>query len=445
MSHEPGPAPEASPPSTAPAPSTRTVPEPRALADAVRDLEAVLPAEVVEIFRHAMATNLREVAQVREDGTVFILTGDIPAMWLRDSAAQLRPYVVLCADDPELQDVLVGVLRRQLLFLLTDPYANSFTDVRTSRHADDVTDAGPVTWERKFELDSLCFPVDLAHRLWRVTGRTDHLDAVAREAFSTILDVLETEQDHEERSTYRFERLDGPATDTLVRGGRGRQTTPCGLVWSGFRPSDDACELGFNIPGNMFVAVATSQVAELAEQVLHDQALAERASRLSRSVRAAIESHGVATLPDGTRVYAYEVDGSGGQLLMDDANMPSLLSAPLTGYLEPTDPRYLATRAFVLSPANPYFYRGAHAAGVGSPHTPPGYVWPIALAVQGLTSTDPDERRTCLETLAATTAGTGRMHESFDPDGPEDYTRPWFSWSDAMFCELVLGQSPREQ
>ena len=445
MSIEPGPAPEASPPSTPHTASTPAVPEPRALASVVRDLRTVLPADVVEIFRHAMTSNLREVAQVREDGSVFIVTGDIPAMWLRDSAAQLRPYVMLCGDDPELQDVLVGVLRRQLLFLLTDPYANSFTDLRPSRHSDDVTDAGPVTWERKFELDSLCFPVDLAHRLWRTTGRTDHLDAVAHEAFKSILDVLEIEQDHEERSTYRFERPHGPTTDTLVRGGRGRRTTPCGLVWSGFRPSDDACELGFNIPGNMFVAVATTLIAELAEQVLHDRPLAERAGRLSRSVRAAIESHGVATLPDGTRIYAYEVDGSGRQLLMDDANMPSLLSAPLTGYLEPTDPLYLSTRAFVLSPANPYFFRGTHAAGIGSPHTPRGYVWPIALAVQGITSTDPDEKRRCLTTLAATTGGTGRMHESFDPDAPEDFTRPWFSWSDAMFCELVLDQSAQER
>lgn len=441
MSHEPGPAPDASP-SAPPPTSAPVVPEPRALAGAVRELAAVLPADVVEIFRHAMATNLGEVAQVREDGTVFVVTGDIPAMWLRDSAAQLRPYVLLCADDPDLQDVLVGVVRRQLLFLLTDPYANSFTDVRRSRHADDLTDAGPVTWERKFELDSLCFPVDLAHRLWRTTGRTDHVDDVARDAFTALLDVLETEQDHEERSSYRFERLDGPSTDTLVRGGRGRPTTPCGLVWSGFRPSDDACELGFNIPGNMFVAVATAQLAELAEDVLHDRALAERASSLSRTVRAAIESHGVVTLPDGTRVYAYEVDGSGDQLLMDDANMPSLLSAPLTGYLEATDPLYRSTRAFVLSPGNPYFSRGSHAAGVGSPHTPRGYVWPIALSVQGLTSTDPAEQRACLQTLVATTAGTGRMHESFDPDAPEDYTRPWFSWSDAMFCELVLSQVP---
>ena len=440
MSNELGPAPEASP-----ATSTGAVPEPRALASAVRRLQTALPADVVEMFRHAMATNLSEVAQVREDGTVFLLTGDIPAMWLRDSAAQLRPYVMLCGDDPSLQDVLLGVVRRQLLFLLTDPYANSFTDLRQSRHADDLTDAGPVTWERKFELDSLCFPVELAHRLWRTTGRTDHLDVVARDAFHTILDVLETEQDHEERSTYRFERPHGPTTDTLVRGGRGRRTTPCGLVWSGFRPSDDACELGFNIPGNMFVAVATSLMVELAEHVLHDRALAERAGRLSDTVRAAIESHGVATLADGTSVYAYEVDGNGGQLLMDDANMPSLLSAPLTGYLEPSDPHYLSTRAFVLSPANPYFYRGTHAAGIGSPHTPRGYVWPIALAVQGITSNDPDEKRACLETLAATTGGTGRMHESFDPDAPEDYTRPWFSWSDAMFCELVLGQLPPEQ
>lgn len=414
------------------------IPELMALPELLEELKWQLPADAVNTFETVMRANLREVAQPWDDGTVFVVTGDIPAMWLRDSAAQLRPYLLLCEDDTALQDVLIGVLRRQLQFLLTDPYANSFTDGSDSWHAADITDVGPITWERKFELDSLCFPVDLAYRLWRITGREDFLDDIATAAFTQILDVLETEQDHEGRSPYRFERPHGPTTDTLVRGGRGRRTVPCGLVWSAFRPSDDACELGYNIPGNMFVAVAAGYIAEIAAHVLNDDALRQRAQHLADTIQQAIEQHGTVTQPDGTQIYAYEVDGAGRYLLMDDANMPSLLSAPLTGYVNATDPTYISTRAFVLSPDNPFFYEGQHATGIGSPHTPRGYVWPIGLAVQGLTATDTPERLAAIDTLLTTTAGTGRMHESFDPDHPEDFTRPWFSWSDAMFCELVL-------
>jgi meiotically up-regulated gene 157 (Mug157) protein len=137
-------------------------------------------------------------------------------------------------------------------------------------------------------------------------------------------------------------------------------------------------------------------------------------------------------------VYAYEVDGRGGVLLADDANTPSLLALPLTGWCRADDPLYLATRDLVLSPANPYYYRGSAASGIGSPHTPEGHVWPIALAIQGLTSTDPAERRALLDLILATDDGTGAVHESFHADDPGVWTREWFSWANSMFCELAL-------
>jgi meiotically up-regulated gene 157 (Mug157) protein len=415
----------------------KPVPEPEALPAFVRSLNGVVSERARATFERIMRDNLRGVARWWDDGTAFIVTGDIPAMWLRDSAAQLRPYLLLCADDEPLQDLLVAVLRRQVEFLLSDPYANAFAGGTRSEHRDS-TAAGPQTWERKFELDSLCFPVELAYRLFRITGRDDVLDGRVRHAFDVVLDVLQTEQDHERRSEYAFERHGAPSTDTLVRAGRGRDTARTGLVWSGFRPSDDACVLGNNIPGNMFVAVALGYIAVLADEVFRDAAMRDRAAALRALVDAAITEHGIVSRPETGDVFAYEVDGRGAVLLMDDANMPSLLSAPLTGYVSPDDTTYLSTRRFVLSSRNPYFFAGARAAGVGSPHTPDGHAWPIAIAVRGLTAVDVAEKTAALDLLLRTTGGTGRMHESFDVDDPFQYTRPWFSWADAMFCELVM-------
>jgi len=293
-------------------------------------------------------------------------------------------------------------------------------------------------WERKYEIDSLCFPLELAHRLWRITGRTDVIDERFKAAAEAIIAVWTVEQDHENRSAYRFQRHDDVPTDTLVREGRGRLTRPTGMSWSAFRPSDDATELGFNVPGNMFASVVLGYLQEIATEVLRDEPLADRAKALKADIDDGIAQHGTVEHAVHGRLYAYEVDGMGGSLLIDDANMPSLLSIPLTGYAAADDPTYLATRRLLLSDDNPYYYRGEHAAGIGSPHTPPNQVWPIALAVQGLTSTSAEERQQLLELLRDTTGGTGQMHESFHVDDPTVFTREWFSWANAMFCELAL-------
>lgn len=397
---------------------------------------------IADMFQRSMAENLPAVAERLPDGTTFVLTGDIPAMWLRDSAAQLRPYLVLCGDDPGLQDVLIGVLHRQLEYIAIDPYANAFNrEANGEGHTTDETEMSPWVWERKYEIDSLCYPIELAYRLWRITGRQDVIDERFRAAADAILELWTVEQDHEARSAYRFQRHDEEPTDTLIREGRGRLTTPTGMSWSAFRPSDDATEHGFNVPGNMFASVVLGYLQAIASEVLRDESLAARAKELKAGIDEGIALHGVVEHPTFGRVYAYEVDGAGERLLMDDANMPSLLSLPMTGFAAADDPTYLATRSLLLSPENPYYYSGTDASGIGSPHTPQSHVWPIALAVQGLTSTSAEERQQLLELLRDTTGGTGQMHESFHCDDPTVFTREWFSWANAMFCELALAHA----
>lgn len=417
--------------------------DPEVLARATDEVRRATGDQVIaDMFQASMAQNLPAVSERLPDGTTFVLTGDIPAMWLRDSAAQLRPYLVLCAEDPALQDVLIGVLHRQLEYVALDPYANAFNrEANGAYHHTDETEMSPWVWERKYEIDSLCYPVELAYLLWRITGRTDVIDGRFRAAAEAILEVLTIEQDHEERSQYRFQRLDDRPSDTLIREGRGRLTRPTGMSWSAFRPSDDATEQGFNVPGNMFASVILGYLEAIATEVLGDAALATRAKEVKAEIDEGITRYAVVDHPSFGQVYAYEVDGAGERLLMDDANMPSLLSIPMTGYTAPDDPTYLATRSLLLSPENPYFYSGSHGKGIGSPHTPPDHIWPIALAVQGLTSTSAQERQELLELLRDTTGGTGQMHESFHTDDPAVYTREWFSWANAMFCELCLAHA----
>lgn len=391
-------------------------------------------------FENTLGTTLTEMP----DGTLFMLTGDIPAMWLRDSTAQLTPYLHFAAESQEISDMIAAVSRRQIEYILLDPYANAFNSAANGNgHQDDDTEQTPWIWERKYEVDSLCYPVQLAHDLWSATGRTDHLGDAFRRAAQAIIALWRTEQDHEAQSTYRFQRFNCPPTDTLAREGRGGETAPTGLTWSGFRPSDDACVYGYNVPGNMFAAVELRHIETIATEVLNDADLAASARDLRGDIERGVSEHAIVNAADHGDIYAYEIDGRGAALLTDDANVPSLLSLPLLGWCASDDPLYLATRTFLLSPANPTFESGtlpsgSNARGIGSPHTPDGHIWPIALCVEALTTNDRSEKERILRLLLETDADTGLMHESFHVTDPTTYTRPWFSWANAMFCELVL-------
>lgn len=402
----------------------------REAADRVR---ATSGERIGDLVEDALLRTLTSTVTLADDGTAFVITGGIPAMWMRDSTTQLTPYLRFLGSCPPLADLVAAVVRRQLACLDHDPYANAFNNGPTGAHydPDDVCD-DPHVWEQKYEIDSLAYPVTLAHRLWRATGRTDVLDERAHRVLRTIVRQLRAEQDHD-ASAYRFQRDTPIPTETLARDGRGTAVGRTGMTWSGFRPSDDACTYGYNVPANLFAAQALLAIGDLAVEVLDDPVLADDAWALSRELVAGVEKFGVV---EG-RIYAYEVDGLGGVLCMDDANTPSLLSLPLVAPDVFDEGVWRATRAFVLSPANPYYVTGTAASGVGSPHTKPGRVWPIALAVEALTGT-PEDRVRILDLLARTDGGTGRMHEAFDASDPTAFSRPWFSWADSMFCELAL-------
>jgi meiotically up-regulated gene 157 (Mug157) protein len=367
----------------------------------------------------------------------FVVTGDIDAMWLRDSTAQVWPYLASAPDDPDLDRLLRGGIRRQATQVLLDPYANAFlADERDGEWAADDTDMRPGVHERKWEPDSLSAFCRLSAGYADATGSVRPFDGEWRGALETALRTLRAEQRLGGSTTYRFRRPDGDPLDVVANAGRGAPTTPNGMVHGAFRPSDDRCELPLSVPINLALAAALEAVAPLAASV-DASASATDARALAAEIRAAVDRDGVVD-EDGAPRWAYEIDGRGGRVLMDDANAPSLLSLPYLGYCAPDDPIYLNTRRWILSDENPYFYRGAAAAGIGSPHTPPRYVWPIALAVQGLTSLDRAEQTHILETLERTDAGAFLMHEGFHADDPTQFTRPWFAWANAMFSEFVL-------
>ena len=392
-----------------------------------------------QMFEQCYCNTITTTVRDMEDGTSHVITGDIPAMWLRDSAAQIRPYLVLAKEDDTIRDMIKRVLSRQFQFILTDPYANAFNESANGNHwAEDVTKTNAWVWERKYETDSLCYPVQLAWLLWKYTGDTGQFDASCKDAIHTILHTFRTEQFHESKSEYSFMRPDTYYTDTLSREGKGALCKEgIGMTWSGFRPSDDSCTYGYLVPSNMFAAVILAYVKEIAAEVWKDEELSSQAEGLCREIQKSIEKYGVTEKEGYGNIYAYETDGFGQYNLMDDANVPSLLAMKYLGY-RGNEEIYRNTRKMILSEANPYYYSGEQAAGIGSPHTPPGYIWHIALAVQGLTETDRSKKRELLELLADTDGGTGMMHEGFHKDDASLYTRPWFSWANAMFCELAL-------
>ena len=397
--------------------------------------------KLAEMYRRCFASTWDTTLQ-RADGTVFLITGDIPAMWLRDSSAQVNHYLPYARQYPEVRETISGLLQRQFRCIALDPYANAFNKEPNGQHGfDDATswtaEQKPWIWERKYEVDSLCAPIRLAYSFWRQTGETSWCGAVFRRAAEAILTVWETEQRHFERSPYFFERGNCPPSDTLPGAGKGMPVACTGMTWSGFRPSDDACRYGYLIPSNFFAARSLEQLVAIARALLMDPALAERAEKLRIEIMSGLRQHAVVRHPAYGEVYAYEVDGLGNYLLMDDANVPSLLSLPYLGCVDAEDPIYQNTRKMILSDANPYYYAGTAARGIGSPHTPKDYIWPISLCMQGLTSNDQTEILSLTDMLENMDAGTCLMHEGVHKNDPAQYTRPWFAWANSLFSEFV--------
>lgn len=395
--------------------------------------------KVASLFENCFPNTFQTTMKRLNDGTVFIRTGDIPAMWLRDSAAQVRPYLVLAEQDEDMAEMVEGVISRQIAYVNHDPYANAFNEAANGNcYAQDDTAMTPLEWERKYEIDSLCYPIQLAYLFWKSTGRTTHFNSEFVSAAKKILQTWTLEQNHGTQSDYYFRRDNCPAQDTLSHDGHGAPVDYTGMTWSGFRPSDDACKYGYLIPANMFVVVVLRYLAEIAETVLHDEYLASESMHLAKKIDNGIQQYGMVRHEKYGTIYAYETDGRGNYVLMDDANVPSLLAMPYLGYCNADDPVYQNTRKFLLSNDNPYYYEGKYASGIGSPHTPEDYIWHIALAIQGMTAVTANEKEVILRLFEGTDGGTNFMHEGFHVDNPNEFTRDWFAWSNAMFSEFIL-------
>ncbi len=373
-----------------------------------------------------------------------VITGDIDAMWLRDSSAQVWPYLPLAAKDASLQQLLAGVIHRQARCILIDPYANAFmADLSKpplvwSLH--DNTEMKPGVGERKYELDSLCYPIRLAHGYWKYTGDTSPFasegkGAAWHDAMKLIVATMRVQQRKHGEGPYRFQRASELAIETLPNGGYGNPIKPVGLIASGFRPSDDACIFPFLVPSNLFAVASLTQLAEMAHVILKDDVLANEAHALALEVSDALNQHAVAKTSTGT-IWAYEVDGFGSQLLMDDANVPSLLGLP---YIEssPDPALYARTRAFVWSRRNPWFFNGPAGEGIGGPHEGQNMIWPMSQIIYALTSNNDGEISRALAMLKASAVGTGFMHESYNKADITKFTRSWFAWANTLFGELI--------
>ena len=370
----------------------------------------------------------------------YVITGDIDAMWLRDSSAQVWPYLPLMAEDPKLQQLIAGVINRQTRCVLKDPYANAFykDENKVSEWKSDMTDMKPGVHERKWEVDSLCYTLRLAHGYWTTSKDTAPFDAAWREAVAKIVQTFREQQRKNGKGPYHFMRRTEYQTDTLPGRGYGNPAKPVGLICSMFRPSDDATIFPYLVPANFFAVVSLRQAAEMLEQIPHDTALAAECRALAAEVEQALHQHGIVQHAKLGAVYAYEVDAYGNYYCIDDGNVPSLLSLPYLGAVQPEDKIYQHTRHLVLSAANPYYCQGKAADGPGGPHVGMDMIWPLGLIVQGLTATQDSEVVHCLDTLRRTHAGTGFMHEAFHKDDPKKFTRSWFAWANTIFGELVL-------
>ena len=371
-----------------------------------------------------------------------VVTGDIDAMWLRDSSAQLWPYVALLKQDAKLRELVEGVIRRQGRMIRLDPYANAFThhptDPALSWAVEDKTKHIPGVAERKWEIDSLCYPVRLAHGYWKATGDTAPFDAAWKETGWTILRTFREQQRKGGKGPYSFQRSSPIPTDTVPLSGFGNPARPVGLIHSMFRPSDDACVYPLFVPANLFAVVSLHKLAELANGPLGDAKLAAECIALAAEVEKALALHGQTDDAKHGRIWAYEVDGYGNVLKMDDANAPGLLSMAYLGSCKIDDPLYRRTRGYALSEDNPYFFRGTAAEGIGGPHEGLDSIWPMSILMRALTSADEAEIRQCLRWLRDTTAGTGFMHESFKKNDAKEFTRPWFAWANTLYGELIL-------
>ena len=392
------------------------------------------------MFANCFPNTLDTTVHPAGEYDTFVYTGDIAAMWLRDSGAQVWPYLSLANEDEALRKMIAGVIVRQFRCICLDPYANAFYKEpdKEGYWKSDYTDMKPGIHERKWEIDSHCYPIRLAYEYWKITGDDSVFSEIWLESIQLTLQTFREQQRKNGVGSYTFMRQTHAAYDTLPNYGKGTPVNPVGLIVSSFRPSDDATTFQFLVPSNFFAVTSLRKAAEILETVNGRKDLADQCTELAAEVEEALKKYAVYDHPEFGTIYAYEVDGFGNRMLMDDANVPSLLAMPYLGDVDLNDPIYQNTRRFVWSGSNPYFFRGTAGEGIGGPHVGYDMAWPMSIMMKAFTSQDDAEIKWCIELLMTTDAGTGFMHESFDVNDPQHFTREWFAWQNGLFGELIL-------
>lgn len=413
----------------------------------MRDRLETINPELWWMFQNCFPNTLDTTVHFEADGDgnptgedTFVVTGDINAMWLRDSGAQVWPYLPYMKDDENLRLLVRGVIRRQLACLCIDPYANAFNPGPTgSQWQSDYTDMKPELHERKYELDSQCYPIRLAYEYWTITGDASIFDQLWTDAMTAVLQTMREQQHLESmRTSYTFQRTTHALHDTRSNWGYGHPANPVGLIASAFRPSDDSCIFPFLVPSNFFAVSVLRKAARIFGEVNHNSALATECLSLAEEIDVALRQYAIVEHPEFGKVYAFEVDGFGSHLLMDDANAPSLMSLPYLTDIPVDDEIYQNTRRMIWGKSNPYFFEGKAGSGIGSPHTGYDYIWPMSIIMKALTATDRTEQQECLDQLLNTHGGTGFMHEAFKKDDDKKFTRSWFAWANTLFGELII-------
>ncbi|OCL07022.1 glycoside hydrolase family 125 protein [Glonium stellatum] len=396
-----------------------------------------------------------------EGAQSFIVTGDINAEWLRDSTNQLAQYQILAKKDKTIENLILGAINTQAEYVIGSPYCNAFQPPPPSGLNPTYTGGEdavhPVyepsfVFECKYELDSLAHFLALTNQFYNHTGSTDFLTPRWYLALETAMNVLKNQEkptfDEEtgrfERNEYTFQRRTNTGTETLNLAGVGNPLNGgTGLIRSAFRPSDDATILGFFIPSNAMMAVELKRCATMLEKA-GKKKLATSLRNRGINIENGIWEHAVVHHKKYGPVFAFEVDGFGSSILMDDANLPSLLALPLLGFVDSSDKTYQNTRKMILERSgNPYFLEGDDFQGIGGPHIGLQHAWPMSVLVQAMTSDNDEEIEKCLK-MVRSSCKLGLVHESVNVNLVRDYTRSWFAWANSVFAQTILDLAQRK-
>ncbi|TCC88762.1 glycoside hydrolase family 125 protein [Pedobacter frigiditerrae] len=381
-------------------------------------------------------------SEVSGKADTYVITGDIDAMWVRDSSAQVWPYLPFIKKDKALERLVTGVINRHAHSIMIDPYANAFYENESQIAAwrKEETTMKPGVHERKWEVDSLCYVIRLAHGYWKADGDLSCFNKGWLEAMKVIVKTFKEQQRKENNGPYKFKRTTNRTSDTAAGGGFGNLVKPNGLICSVFRPSDDGTIFPYLIPSNFFAVASLTQLAEMSLVIFNNTEFANECTSLASEVNKALSDHAIVDHKKFGKMLAYEVDGYGSSYLADDANVPSLLSLPYLGAISKVNQKlYQNTRKFLLSYGdNPYYAKGKIAQGISGPHAGKDNIWPMSIIIRGMTSDKEDEIIDSLKMLKATHAGTGFMHESFYKDNANSFTRKWFAWANTLFGEFII-------